>query len=453
MRQMRPASPLSRFVQKCKNNLKYKNNLNSPNAVEASVKVLILGSGAKDHALAWTMSRSHIISGLFVAPGNSGTAEIAENLDSVDITDPSEVVKLCTSLEIDYCFAGDISALQSGVVDTLQQAGISVFGPGKEATRLETDRIFAREFMEKYSIPATKAEIFNSYPEFEAYVREKKCHLVLKKYHNTSARNVFDSKNTESLLAFGKKVLQDDSLLVEQFEKGYNLSILAFIDGHNYKILPAVSDYHKARDNDAGAITNGMGAICPVPVLKEKNYTHILTDIIEPTFLGMLEENLFYKGVFFFSLLMQESGAKVTSYHVRFGDPEAQVLLPLIKSDMGNLVKSIDEGRVSYFPISLSQNSAVGVVIASEGYPETKGEERPVEILQSPTERDSLLFHGAVYRNGDGTLYTRGGRCFTVVGLGENIIKANSQAYKNLDRVKFKGAWNRNDIGNRFFEE
>lgn len=421
--------------------------------MEASVKVLILGSGAKDHALAWAMAKSHIISGLFVAPGNSGTAEIAENLDYVNITDPTEVVKLCSSLEIDYCFVGDTTALLNGVADALVDAGVSVFGAGKKATQLESDRFFARDFMKRYSIPTTKAEIFDSYDDFETYVKEKNCHLVLKKAHNTSTRNVFDSGNIESLLAFGKKVLQEDSLLVEQFETGYNLSIFAFIDGHNYKILPAVSDYHKARDNDEGAVTNGMGAICPVPILKEKTYAHILTDIIEPTFLGMLEEDLFYKGVFFFSLLIQERGAKVTSYHVRFGDPEAQVLLPLIKSDIGNLVKSIEGGTVSHFPIKLSRSSAVGVVIASEGYPEQQGEEHPVELSKPFAERDSLLFHGATYRNVDGTLYTKGGRCFTVVGLGENIVKANSRAYKTLDRVKFKGAWNRNDIGNRFFEE
>jgi phosphoribosylamine--glycine ligase len=417
------------------------------------VKVLVLGSGAKEHALAWAMSKSHVLTGLFVAPGNSGTAEIAENIDNVDIEKPEQVVELCKKLNVDYCLAGYLPALNSGVVDALQDAGIAVFGAPKKTARLETDRLYAREFMRKYRIPATKSEVFEDHKKFEDYIQNNEGRMVVKRNHPLSSLNVFDSACKEKLLDFGSKIIADEPLLVEGFEAGYNLSIFVLVDGTNYIILPSVSDYHKACDNDAGAITNGMGAICPVPVLKEDTYATIRTTIIEPALEGLRREKLCYKGIFFFSLLMTETDAKVTSMHVRFGDPEAQVLLPLLESDFGNMLKALEEGTIDTFPLKFSSNSAVGVVIAGEGYPQIQPKSQPVEITSLYPERTNLLFHGATRRNSDGRIYTHGGRCFTVVGIGNNIVKANSHAYKGIERVKFKGAWNRNDIGNRFFEE
>jgi len=417
------------------------------------VKVLILGSGAKEHALAWSIAKSHILTGLYVAPGNSGTAEIAENIETVDIKNPSKVVELCKSLEIDYCLAANLPSLNNGVVDALQKAGISVFGAPQRTARLETDRLYAREFMKRHSIPSSSTETFTEYDDFENFIQTSQGHMVLKRNHPLSSLNVFDSTNKDKLLEFGKNILSQEPLLVEPFESGYNLSIFALIDGKNYILLPPVSDYHKARDNDFGAITNGMGAICPVPVLKEDTCSKIRTTIIEPTFKGMQQENLLYKGVFFFSLLVQKDEVRVTSFHVRFGDPEAQVILPLLESDFGNLIMSLEEGTIDRFPLKISSNSAVGVVIAGEGYPQIQPASKPVEIVSKYPDRTNLLFHGATHKNGDGKIYTHGGRCFTVVGIGQNIVKANSHAYSGIKRVNFEGAWNRNDIGNRFFEE
>jgi len=421
--------------------------------VEVFVKVLVLGSGAKEHALTWSISKSHIITGLYAAPGNSGTAEIAENIDTINIQHPKEVLDLCTSLGIDYCVASDLHALNSGVVDTLREAGIPTFGAPQKSTRLETDRLYAREFMQRHSVPSSETEVFTDYESFEAYIRSHEGHLVLKRNHPLSSLNVFDSDDPEALLEFGKGILTREALLVESFEEGYNLSIFALVDENSYNILPPISDYHKACDNDFGAITNGMGAICPVPILEKETYSYIVDSIIEPTFRGMRKENLCYKGVFFFSLLMNGKDAKVTSYHVRFGDPEAQVLLPLFESDLGNVVKSLEEGSINSFPLKFSSNSAVGVVIAGEGYPNSLPESQAVEITMKHPDRRKLLFHGATHRNGDGRIYTHGGRCFTVVGIGKNIVKANSHAYSGIKQISFKGAWNRNDIGNRFFEE
>ena len=335
----------------------------------------------------------------------------------------------------------------------LQEAGIGVFGAPEKTARLETDRLFARDFMKKYSIPAPKTKVFSDFDDFEQFIMDNEDHLVLKRNHPITALNVFDSACKEKLLEYGKNILPEEKLLVESFQAGYNLSIIVMMDGESFTILPPVSDYHKACDNDFGAVTNGMGAICPVPVLKESAFSKIKASIIEPVIRGMKKEKLFYKGVFFFSLLITEKEALVTSFHVRLGNPEAQVLLPLLESDFGNLLKVLEKGSLDQFPLKFSSNSAVGVVIAGEGYPYVQPESQRVEITSLRPERQNLLFHGATHKNGDGYIYTNGGRCFTVVGIGQNIIKANSNAYKGIQRVKFKGAWNRNDIGNRFFEE
>jgi len=418
------------------------------------VKVLILGSGAKAHALAWALDKSHLMTGLYVAPGNSGTADIAENIDSVDPNNPSEIVELCTSHSIDYCLVATSAAQHNGMVEALKQAGISTFGASTKAAQLEQDRLYARSFMKKYGIPTTDAEVFSDFETFKHYIEEHEGqHLVIKRNHPVSSLNVFDSCDSQRLLDFGKDLLKEDTLLVEQFEAGYNLSISAFIDGKHHLILPPASDYTKALDNDTGAITNGMGAICPVPILSENTYSKVLTEIIEPSLEGLQKENLSYKGVFFFSLLIQKDGAKLTSYHVKMGNPEAQVLLPLITSDFGNLLRAIENESLDQFHLELSNKSAVGVVIAGEGYPEHTPDTEVVSLDFIYPERKMLLFHGATTKNGDGKIRTKGGRCFTVVGLGENIVKANSHAYEGIQRVDFPGAWNRKDIGNKFFEE
>ncbi len=418
------------------------------------MKVLILGSGAKAHAMAWALDKSHLITGLYVAPGNSGTAEIAENIDSINPDDPGEVVELCKFLSIDHCLVGTATAQHNGVVEALEAAGINAFGANAKAAQLEQERLYARSFMQKYHIPTTKAEVFNDLGEFKQYIKHRAGeHLVVKRNKPFSSLNVFDSSDTQRLIEFGEEVLKEDTLLVEQYEAGYNLTISAFMDKENHIILPPASDYTKALDNDTGAVTNGMGAICPVPILSEKTYSKILTEIIEPTFEGLKQEQLSYKGLFFFSLLIQDHGAKITSYHVRFGNPEAQVILPLIKSDFGNLLRAVENNNLGQFNLELSNQSAVGVVIAAEGYPERSPESVGVEIDSVYPERNALLFHGSTYKNGDGRIYTKGGRCFTVVGLGDNIVKANSHAYDGIQRISFPGAWSRKDIGNKFFEE
>jgi len=416
------------------------------------VKVLIIGSGAKEHAVAWAFSKSHRISALYIAPGNAGTEQLGENISGLDTQNPEDVLEACRSRAIDFVFCGTEASQAAGVVNTLNEAGFPAFGATKEAAAIESDRWFAEQFMNRHQIPTPESQLIENVDELEEYIEEHRGRIVLKR--NGLARFVrsFESGSRDELLEFGKKVLQEDKLIAEPFVDGYNLSIITFIDGENYLTLPPASDYTKTRENESGVLTSGMGAVCPVPLVTGESYNRIVSEIIEPTIKGLKEEGLFYRGVLFISLIVGEKGSLVTSYHVRLGDPEAQVIIPLIRSDFGNLMEAIQKKDLSSFSLCLSKDSAVGVVVAGEAYPHKADADIPVTIEAPVPERDIIIFHGATYtKNGSGDIYTNGRRSFTVVGLGDNIIKANSKAYQGTKMVRFKGAWNRNDIGNNFF--
>jgi phosphoribosylamine--glycine ligase len=416
------------------------------------VRVLILGSGAKEHVIAWSFSKSRRISGLFVAPGNAGTAEIAENLPDIPLEDPAAIVDACRRKRIDYVFAASARAQVAGAVDALKEAGIAVFGAPTASARLEGDRVFAKEFMQRHGVPTEAWDTFSDYDAFSEYLTHHDGHLVVKRNKTTYQGHAsLDSADKEELLEFAGKALKDGPVIVEPYNRGYNVSLFAFTDGTHYTLLPPTSDYTRSEENEEGLITSGMGAVCPIPVLGKELYSKIVDTVVEPTFQGMRKEGLCYKGVFFFSLLVSGNNAVVTSYHVRFGDPEAQVLLPLIKSDFGNIMEAINREQLQDFTIRYSGDSAVGVVIASEGYPRNgTGHRHPVRMRKGFSEDEALVFHGSTSTNGNGELVTQGGRCFTIVGFGENLLKAHHHAYRHLDAVDFKGAWSRTDIGTRF---
>jgi phosphoribosylamine---glycine ligase len=338
-------------------------------------------------------------------------------------------------------------------VDELEKNGIPAIGPHKEAARLEASKTFSKKFMEKYGIPTAEAREFSDAGAFEKYMREISHRVVIKKSGLAAGKGVLESTDKEELIRFGKEVLENDSLLVEEFLSGYEVSIFALTDGKDHFILPTCADFKKAGEGDTGPNTGGMGAVCPVPLINSAAMKVINETIISPTFRGMESDGLNYKGVLYFGLMITEKGPRLLEYNVRLGDPEAQVLLPLILSDFGNLTEALIEGKLGDLPIRLSDQSALGVVVAAEGYPGDYKTDHPVKPIPIFPENDALVFHGSTKLGENQQVLTGGGRCFTVVGMGQNILNADVRAYEAVAKVNFPGSWYRNDIGKKFFAD
>jgi phosphoribosylamine---glycine ligase len=416
------------------------------------MRVLVLGSGAREHAIAWKFSRSFRISGLFAAPGNAGIAAIGTCFPDIVETDAEAVLKLCRENRIELVFVGGESAPAAGVVDVLQENGISVIGPHKAAAQLEFSKQFSKQFMQRHNIPTATARTFDAgqHREFQNYLDEQTGMLVLKKSGLAAGKGVLESPDKNELLRFGRAVLDEDALVVEEFLKGFEVSGFALCDGTQHVVLPFCADYKKARDNDRGPNTGGMGAVCPVPWLDKSQVDRITAELIEPTFQGLYADGLAYRGVMYFGIMVTEEGPKLLEYNVRFGDPEAQVLIPLIDADFAALCSAIIDGKLRKEVTQMSDQAALCIVVAAPGYPDSYPRGIPVHSLPENIESDVLVFHASTIGDED-DLYTAGGRCFSVVGLGPELLAARGSAYSAVKQMSFQGAWWRSDIGGRIF--
>ena len=416
------------------------------------MKVLVLGSGGREHALTWSFSKSKSITGLYVAPGNAGTDDIAENLPEVDPCNSKMVIDACKKYGIDYVFVGPEAPLAMGIVDDLSAAGIYAIGPHKAAAMLESSKSFSKNFMLKYNIPTASAIEIDSPKEFKKAINARNGKVVIKKSGLAAGKGVLESDEKKKLLEFGLDILKSDKLLIEEYLSGWEATIFTFSDGKNYIILPPCTDFKKAFDDDKGPNTGGMGAICPVPSLTSGMLEKIKKEIIEPTFKGMENEGLLYKGILYFGLMITDQGPKLLEYNVRFGDPEAQALIPLIVSDFGDFCEAIIKGDIKSFPLKISQDTAICVVVAAGGYPGDYKRGTPVHYLPHFKEKFVVIFHASTKFDEECNIITTGGRCFSVVGLGQDIITANKHAYVAAEEIYFKDSFYRHDIGKKFFE-
>jgi len=435
--------------------------------------VLILGSGAREHALAWLFSKSSRVKKIHSAPGNAGMASLGPCHPEVDPNRGGAVVDLARKIGADLVFVGPEAPAAAGTVDALQEAGVPVIGPNRASARLESSKLFSKRFFVAHGIPTAEAVEFDSYDRFEGYIDSRPGKkLVIKKNGLAAGKGVLESSDREELLSFGKNVFRNDSLLVEEFLTGWETSIFALCDGNTYRVLQPTTDHKKAHDGDQGPNTGGMGAICPVPRVDEALAERIERELVAPTFRGLRKDGLAYKGVVYFGVMVTDEGPKMLEYNVRFGDPEAQVLLPLIKTDFGEIAQALSSGTLDKLDITFRDKSALGVVVAAQGYPDQYEKGLPVDPIEPPPEDEAVIFHAsttlsagagvenvprAESRSASTTLSagagvkTGGGRCFTVTGFGEDLKAAAEAAYKHIDRVRFPGAWYRKDIGRKFF--
>ncbi|MBN2617393.1 MAG: phosphoribosylamine--glycine ligase [Spirochaetales bacterium] len=413
------------------------------------MRVLVIGSGAREHAAAWKFSKSKRISGLFIAPGNAGTEDLGTNLD-IDVMNNDLVVKTVNENRIDFVFIGPEIPLENGLADALREVNIKCFGPGKESAQLESSKAFSKAFMKRNNIPTADYVEFSNKDEYTKYINNLNSKVVVKKSGLAAGKGVLESDDKNEMLEFGLKALEDDKVVVEEFLEGFEVSIFVISDGKNYKILQPCTDHKKAYDGDKGPNTGGMGAITPVPWVDAKLMDRIEKETVIPTINGLNKDSLNYKGVIYIGLMISENGPKVLEYNVRFGDPEAQIIFPTIASDFCNIMDAISEESLDSYNIRLTGDSAVCITIAAEGYPGdyTKGINAKIDNID---ETDGLIFHASTYLK-DNLVYTNGGRCFTVVSTGNNTLNACENAYKITNKVKFDGAWFRKDIARKFFK-
>lgn len=420
------------------------------------MKVLVLGSGAKDHAVTWWFSQSRLIDGLFVAPGNVGTEQIAKNLPTVNPSSPEEVYRTCLDNDINFVFVGTEAPLFTGVIDYLNERGILTFGAPGRALKLEGDRCFARSFTDRHNIPTPVHHLFSDEDSLAAFLRRHpEERFILKTNALAPSRVMVDSSDFDILMNFARNLMPRDSILLEEHLSGIPVTITVLVDNKGYMALPSCSDYMKAEEGEEGLPTGGMGSISPVPLTPQYRQ-QIVDSIIEPTLYGLKVERMAYKGVLTFSLIMTKEGPVLVDYHVRFNDPAAQAIIPLIKSDIIEILEAMNNDTLGDFRLDISNQSAVAVVIASKGYPEKPQVGKEVQPIQSALKDNiflmtPLLFFGAVSHIDD-RIITSGGRCMTVVGMGANILEANQKAYEAVEQIHFDGAWYRKDIGNKFFE-
>jgi phosphoribosylamine---glycine ligase len=433
------------------------------------VRVLVVGSGAREHAIAWTLAAERGFpatprDGIFCAPGNAGTELVASNLP-IDPEDTSAVIAACRELDIGLVVVGPETALAAGLVDALNERGVAAFGPGRNAARLESSKAFAREFAERHGVPTAKTARFADAAAFLAFLDANRGRrIVLKKSGLAAGKGVLESDDRDELASFGEAVLRSDALLAEEYLPGRELSVFALCDGEGHLLLPACADHKKAGAGDTGPNTGGMGAICPVPAASREVMAAIGREIVEPTFRGMASEGLTYRGVLFFGIMLTAEGPKLLEYNVRWGDPETQSLLPLLESSFLDLTRETALGRLASIRPAFAPAQACGVVVAASGYPGpyNKGLEADLggatpldsvasagtEASRGPYPR-SFLFHASTTRDPAGGVRTGGGRCFTAVGIGRDWESARDRAYAMAKTVRFDGAWFREDIGEK----
>ena len=423
------------------------------------MRVLIVGGGGREHAIAWKCSKSKKVDKLFAAPGNAGIAELAECVD-ISVMDADGLVEFAKKENIDFTIIGPDDPLVAGVADAFTRAGLKVFGPAKNAAIIEGSKAFSKDLMKKYNIPSAAYETFDNADAAIAYLDTAKMPIVLKADGLALGKGVLICNTLEEAKAGVKTLMLDkqfgsagDRIVIEEFMTGREVSVLCFSDGKTIKPMASAQDHKRAKDNDEGLNTGGMGTFSPSPFYTDEIDEFCRKNIYQPTIDAMKEEGREFKGVLFCGLMLTEDGPKVLEYNARFGDPETQVVLPRMKNDIIEVMEACVDGRLDEIDLEFEQDAAVCVVLASDGYPEKYEKGFPIEGLENFKDKDGFyVFHAGSKLDG-GKVVTNGGRVLGVTAKGSNLIEARANAYKATEWIHFDNKYMRNDIGKAIDEQ
>ena len=417
------------------------------------MKVLLVGNGAREHALAWKLAASTLLSELLIAPGNAGTARLGRNIP-IAATDVEGLLDFAARHGVEFTVVGPEAPLADGIVDRFQSCGLPIFGPTKAAARIESSKAFAKKLMLDNGVPTGSALVFDSYEDAARYAEDLPPPIVIKADGLAAGKGVVvaDSQDgavsaLRSMMVEGEFGESGETVLVEQFLEGPEFSVFAFTDGRTISPLVAAVDYKRAGEGDAGPNTGGMGAYSPpAPELwNDEIERTVRADIIEPVLDSLAAQECPYTGALYAGLIRTEDGLKVIEFNCRLGDPEAQVILPRIESDLLELMLAATEGRLEDAPLLVGDRSCVGVVAASGGYPGAYDTGVPIEGLDNVPD-DATVFHAGTKAGPGGETVTDGGRVLTVCGTGESRAVARLQAYLALSAISFEGSVHRTDI-------
>ncbi len=422
------------------------------------MKFLVIGNGGREHAIIWKLAQSPKVEKIYCTLGNAGISNQAEIIN-IKVDDFDGLVKFATENKIDYTFVGPEVPLALGIVDIFNANGLKIFGPSKRGALLEASKSFAKDFMQKYNIPTAQYHTFKDFNSAKNFLEtswpeNKK--IVVKADGLAAGKGVIMCQNRQEALLALKEIMQDKSfgtagntIIFEEWLEGQETSVLVFVDGNHFSIMPPAQDHKRVGDGDTGLNTGGMGAYAPAPIATQELLNKVKQEIMPNIINGLHKENIDYKGILYIGFMVDNGNPYVLEFNCRFGDPETQVILPLLETDLVDIVENVIAGTLDKIEIKWSKKSAVCVVLASGGYPEEYEKNIKIYGLDNIKENEAIVFHAGTKKDETGNILTSGGRVLVLTSMADDIKSAIDKVYSVIPKVKFDKMHYRKDIAQR----
>jgi phosphoribosylamine---glycine ligase len=414
------------------------------------MNVLVIGSGGREHAIVWKVRQSPKLNNLYVLPGNPGTAELAENINGISVDDHAAIVTLCKGEQIDLVIVGPEAPLASGIVDSLSAEGIRCFGPKQAAAQIESSKVFAKDFMARHHIPTARYATFHRFDEAVRYLDSTDYPIVIKASGLAAGKGVILPETMDEAKSTLKVILVDktfgdagNEVVIEERLIGQEVSLMAFTDGISVTPMLPAQDHKRLLDDDEGPNTGGMGAYAPAPIFTAEMMNEAMESVLKPVITGLRSEGTPFFGVLYAGLMLTPNGIRVLEFNCRFGDPETQVILPLLESDLLEIAEACVNGNLSEMNIRWINGTAVCVVLASKGYPEKVESGKLITFNELP--ENMLCFHAGT-KTQNGNIITSGGRVFGLTAWSTDMEYAVNKVYSNVEKISFEGMQYRKDI-------